>query len=160
MNPGDSNRVGSRGENIFTVLITKKCSGQYWFDEIFLGEKAETADFLVKLVDPSSGYGIFYVQVKSSEGRYTGKKKTMLKRDVSAEDIQKLSVYEAPVYIVGIDTEAVEGYILGVTSSSKKLSGIPTTHKIDCATIQRLWAEVDTYWKTPKNRRRRKTQFK
>lgn len=156
----DSNRIGSRGENIFAVLITNPCGGRFWFDEVYLGEKAETADFLVRLVEPSSGYGIFYVQVKSSAGHYVGKGSSRkLRRTVSASDINKLKRYEAPVYVVGVDTESEEGFLMGVTASSERMNGIPTYHRLDCGTIERLWNEVNDYWSCDARKRRRKTQF-
>jgi hypothetical protein len=53
----------------------------------------------------------------------------------------------APLNIVGIDIETEEGYLVAVTKrSSAKYSGIPCKHKIDCALIEKLWKETESYW--------------
>ena len=39
--------VGKRGEVLFGAIITRWCGGQQWFDQRFLGEKAEALDFEV-----------------------------------------------------------------------------------------------------------------
>lgn len=146
-------RIGKRGENIFTVLITKWCSGQPWFDETPLGAKADTKDFLVNLIDPTSGDAIFYVQIKST-ARGTYSKGTKLHGKVSSADITKMKKLKAPVYIVGIDIHTEKGYIVGVNGGPSKLSGIPTKHAFDCTSIPKLWQEVDDYWKNPNARKR------
>src|ERR1700730_14836470 len=96
--------IGKRGESIFTVLITRWCDGKPLFNDIFLGDKHETSDFIVELINPTSGHAQFYVQVKSTNGRYTGKRSSRkLDVDVTKNDVEKLKKIHAPAYVVGID---------------------------------------------------------
>jgi hypothetical protein len=61
-----ADRIGKRGESISRVLISRWCEGHPWFDEAFLGDKHPAKDFVVYLIDPSTGDASFYVQVKAT----------------------------------------------------------------------------------------------
>jgi hypothetical protein len=151
--------IGKRGEKIFSVLITKFCDGKPWFDDTFLGEKAEARDFLVNLVEPTSGDAIFYVQVKATSKGYTHKG-TRLKANVTEKEIQKLQKINAPVDFVGIDIHLEKGYLLSVASvTASGLRGIPTRHPLDCNTIKSLWQEVDFYWERKRRKPPKKSRF-
>jgi hypothetical protein len=141
--------IGERGETIFAFLIGKKCSGRFWFRCKFLGDKAETKDFTVYCIDPSCGEATFFVQVKATSKGYVGKgRKRKLRVNVSEKDVKKLKRVTGPAFIAGIDTEVEEGYLVSVTKHSpKKYSGIPCTHKINCTLIEKLWKNVERYWK-------------
>lgn len=142
-------QIGKRGENIFRVLITRWCDGKPWFEEVFLGEKHETKDFVVYLLDAPTGSPCFYVQVKATRGRYTGSgRHRKLAVKVSAKDVARLKAVPGPAFVVGIDisTES-RGYIAAITPASKPMSGLPLRHPINCRTIEALWKEVHDYWK-------------
>jgi hypothetical protein len=145
-----ADRIGKRGENIFRVLITRWCDGHPWFDEIFLGDKQETIDFMVKLIDASTGGACFCVQVKATKTGYSGSgSNRKLKVKVSREDVKKLKQTKLPTYVVGIDIDKERGYVMAITQSSEdQISGIPTRKPLNCKTIKTLWKEVDDYWKT------------
>jgi hypothetical protein len=140
--------IGKRGEKIFSVLITRWCDGRPWFDEQFLGEKAEAKDFVVHLVGPTSGDATFYVQVKSTREGYHGQgANRKLRVGLSREDLEKLQAVHAPTYVVGIDIQAERGYIVAITADLKKgFSRLSTRHPLNCKTIKTLWKEVDDYW--------------
>lgn len=140
--------IGKRGETIFAFLIGKKCNGQFWFHCDFLGDKAETKDFIVYLINPTGGEATFFVQVKATSKGYSGKGRTRkLKANVTKSDVQKLKRVTGPAFIAGIDVEAEEGYLVAVTKRSRtRYSGIPCTHKIDCTLIEKLWKSVEDYW--------------
>jgi hypothetical protein len=141
--------IGRRGESIFTVLITRWCDGHPWFIDTFLGEKHETTDFLVELIEPTAGHAHFYVQVKATRNHYTGSGGSRrLAVTVTAEDVEKLKRIHAPAYVVGIDIERVCGYITAITeASSGGIHGIPVRNSLNCRTLRALWKEVDDYWK-------------
>jgi hypothetical protein len=89
--------IGKRGETIFAFLIGKKCSGRFWFHCDFLGDKAETKDFVVYLIDPACTEATFFVQVKATSRGYSGKgKKRKLKANVSKKDVKKLKGVNGP----------------------------------------------------------------
>jgi len=140
--------IGKRGETIFAFLIGKKCNGRFWFHCDFLGDKAETKDFVVYLIKPACTEATFFVQVKATSKGYTGKGKSRkLKANVSKKDVKKLQGVTGPAYIVGIDVETEEGYLVAVTKKSRShYSGIPCKHKIDCALIEKLWKDIEAYW--------------
>jgi hypothetical protein len=144
-----SDSIGRRGESIFTVLITKWCDGHPWFVDTFLGEKHETTDFMVDLIEPTAGHAHFYVQVKSTRARYKGAGlDRRLDVTVTREDVEKLKQIHAPTYVAGIDIDRVCGYIVGVTQASTSgIYGIPVRHSLNCRTLKALWKEVDEYWK-------------
>jgi hypothetical protein len=140
--------IGKRGETIFAFLIGKKCSGRFWFHCDFLGDKAETKDFVVYLINPACGEATFFVQVKATSKGYSGKGRTRkLRANVTRGDVTKLKRVTGPAYIAGIDVETEEGYLVAVTKRSRtQYSGIPCKHKINCALIEKLWKEIETYW--------------
>jgi hypothetical protein len=152
--------VGKRGESIFTVLITRWCDGHPWFSDTFLGEKHETTDFMIELIEPTAGHAQFYVQVKSTHAKYRGKGKTRkLDITVTKEDVEKLKRIHAPTFVVGIDIERVCGYIVAITQASKGgINGIPVRNSLNCRALKALWREVDDYWKA-KNILTRKSRF-
>ena len=142
--------IGKRGESIFRVLISRWCDGHPWFDETFLGEKQEAKDFIVKLIDSSTGDASFYVQVKSTRTGYRGSGfNRKLKVKVTRDDVEKRKELKLPAYVVGIDIDLVRGYLVAITQGTKgQISGIPIRKPLNCRTIKALWKEVDEYWKT------------
>ncbi len=142
--------IGARGEILFAALITKWCDGEPWFQVIFQGEKAETKDFAVQLIDPTNTAAVFYVQVKATRGGYTGKgARRKLKVSVTKDDVRKLKKIGGPAFVAGIDIENDTGYLLPITRGTRLgINGLPTRTEIDCAAIKALWASVDAFWKS------------
>src|SRR5437762_961435 len=137
--------LGARGESIFSVLITTWCGGRQLFIDTFLGAKHETKDFMVELIEPTSGHANFYVQVKATTANYSGSganRRLLVK--VTKEDIERLKEIQAPCYLVGIDVEKVRGYITAITQQNVRgIGGISTRHSLNCRNLKRLWQEVD-----------------
>jgi hypothetical protein len=140
--------IGKRGETIFAFLIGKKCDDRFWFHTDFLGDKAETKDFIVNLIEPSCIEATFFAQVKATTKGYSGRgANRKLKVNVSKKDVKKLKAVTGPAFVVGIDVELEVGFLLAITEDTgDRLSGLPCTHTIDCTLIQRLWKEVEQYW--------------
>src|SRR5579872_477240 len=92
--------IGKRGEALFLSMITDWCGeDEPWFDAVHLGEKYQTKDFHVDLVNPTSGEANFYVQVKATRGKYSGEgQNRKLKVFVSKTSMQKLKRVPAPVF--------------------------------------------------------------
>jgi hypothetical protein len=144
--------IGKRGEIVFAFLIGKKCEGRFWFDCHYLGDKAETKDFMVYLIDPPRNEATFFVQVKATSKGYTGSgAQRKLKVCVTKKDVKKLKSVAGPAYVAGIDVEREHGFLCAITEKTgERLSGIPCTHRIDCALIVSLWKEVKEYWGSKK----------
>ncbi len=140
--------IGNRGEDIFRVRITDFCGGKRpFFRPRFLGEKAETVDFLVELVDAGPTTPFFFVQVKTTRLGYTRRTPRRLRIDVAPEDVGRLGRRLAPVYLVGIDEVQEAGYILAILTGSRfRLSSFPTVFPLDCINLPRLYDEVKQCW--------------
>jgi hypothetical protein len=157
----EKDRIGKRGETVFAFLIGKRCLGRFWFDTGFLGDKAETKDYTVYLIDPGCGEATLFVQVKATTKGYRGKgAKRKLRVRVTEADVKKLKRVTGPAYVAGIDVEAEVGFLLAITRNSRNrtINGIPCTNPIDCTLIPQLWREVEAYW-TKRNMTATKSLF-
>jgi hypothetical protein len=70
---GITDFIGGRGEAIAFARLTKPCradSDLPYFWPHFLGEKCETFDFLVELVDAGEMTPFFFVQVKTTRKEF------------------------------------------------------------------------------------------
>src|SRR5258708_24753697 len=99
--------IGSRGEYLFCTRITAFCGRpRPSFRPYFLGEKAETIDFLVELIDAGDRTPFFFVQVRTTQKGYTRKAPRRLKVGMSASEVELFALKPAPTYLVGIDEPA------------------------------------------------------
>src|SRR4051794_32669495 len=134
--------IGKRGEALFRAIITKWCDGEQWFDEQFLGEKAEGLDFEVLLLGSSVFHANFYVQVKATakQVRYSGsgRGRRLLVR-LEPADAVKIGTMKVPAYVVGIDVLSGKAYIRHVPAGTTKgFTGISTRRPLDCKAIKKL----------------------
>ena len=145
-----SDDIGIRGEAVFVWLMMQDCGRpRPLFRPYFLGEKFPTLDYLVELVDTGPTTQSFFVQVKSTRQGYDRDKhgNLRLKVRVSANDMQRLALYPAPTYIVGIDEPQRRAYIVSAHQTNPtQLRGLPTTYSIDCQNLISLWHEVKDFW--------------
>ncbi len=140
--------IGSRGEFIFCTRITSFCGQRRpYFRPYYLGEKAETIDFLVELVDAGKRTPFFFAQVKTTQRGYTKKSPRRLKVGLTAADIELFSLKPAPTYLVGIDEPGEIGYVVAILEGMKTaITSIPTTFPLDCNTLPLLYQEVKQFW--------------
>jgi hypothetical protein len=95
--------IGSRGENIFSNLISKFHSEHGpIFRPQFLGEKWPLVDFIVELVGEGRTTPYFFVQVRATRQGLTrvGRR---LRVQVAEAEVRQLASYPSPTYIVGVD---------------------------------------------------------
>lgn len=157
---GDNrNIIGSRGESIFYTLLTRRVdlpgqaipAGGYLFEPQFLGDKWPFADYFVELrgTEPTLN-AFFFVQVKTTTLGYTQQKKR-LKAGADAAKIQGLTAYPAPTYLVGIDQENEQGFLVSANNERQtRLPAVSTAFPLsDGLTRWTLWQEVLAYWQTP-----------
>ncbi len=141
--------IGNRGEAIFYVRITDFCGRKRpFFRPRFLGEKAQTLDYLVELVGAGERTPFFFVQVKTTREGYTrGNQPPRLKVSIPRRDVRRLSLYPAPTYLVGIDERQEVGYILAVLEEMKSsIPSLPTTFPLTSANLRLLREEVRQFW--------------
>jgi hypothetical protein len=136
--------IGERGQWLFCLLMTELCGRDSpFFRPRFLGDKFPTFDYIVELVDFPAYY--FFVQVKATTLGYT-RDPIRLRVQVSVEDIARMVSCPAPTYIAGIDIESGAGYFLSVNEPRGHIGGLITTFPINCANLQALRDEVQSYW--------------
>jgi hypothetical protein len=141
--------IGGRGESLCYVRLSDFCGRkQPYFRPHFLGEKFPALDFLVELVNAGKRTLYFFVQVKATRQGYTRRPPVRLKVDLSAADAERLVLYPAPTYLVGIDEVGETGFVVAANEKLKGgLSGLPTLYPLDGEHLQRLWEEVREYWR-------------
>lgn len=139
--------IGSRGEFIFGARIMNFCGRDLpYFRPRFLGEKAQTLDYVVELVGTGDRTSFFFVQVRTTQRGYT-KKGRRLKVGISGTDLRRLSLIPAPTYLVGIDEPGEVGYLLAVLEGmAGTLSSLPTNFPLDGSNLPRLFWEVEQFW--------------
>lgn len=136
--------IGERGQWMFSLLMTELCGrNEPYFRPRFLGEKYPTFDFIVELVDRPEYY--FFVQVKTTTTGYT-LDQVRLKVQVSQADIDKMVACPAPAYVVGIDMNSWNGYLLSVNEPRDHIASLTTSFRIDCQLLGKLADEVAQFW--------------
>lgn len=150
--------IGSHGEYIFAARIMNFCGRELpYFRPRFLGEKAQTIDYLVELINAGDRPLFFFVQVKTTRQGYT-KRERRLKISMSRDDVQRFASIPAPTYLVGIDEPGEVGYILAILHGmSEAIPSLPTNFPLDCTNLPKLYEEVEQFWAGHDMRRHRST---
>ena len=145
--PINKDALGERGEAIFRLLITEfdGAPGPA-FRPYFLGDKWPVADFIVELIGVTAATPYFFVQVKATRAGYT-KQRRRLRITVNSGSVASLAAYPAPTYIVGIDEETREGFLVSARRGrSTNVSSVSTQFPLNAAIRRALWEEVKGYW--------------
>ena len=147
---GITDVIGGRGEAIAYARLTKICRDDDlpYFWPHYLGEKCETFDFLVELVDAGEKTPFFFVQVKTTRKEYT---KTQvpprLVINVSEKDVRRMVAFPAPTYVVGVHEDEERAFVVSVHGDMNALiPSITTGHELTRDTLKRLWDEVREFW--------------
>lgn len=143
-----NDHTGTRGEAIFSVLLTRNDSvrGRLFAFPRYLGEKHEASDFLVELIAPGAPAYCF-VQVRATRLGYT--RGGRLRVRATADEINRLASYPAPTYLVGVDEAAERGYIVSTNRSvDRGLPSLSTRYALNGETLALLWRDVATYWQS------------
>jgi Domain of unknown function (DUF4365) len=149
---GITDYVGGRGEAIAFARLTKAYridSDLPFFWPHSLGEKCETFDFLVELVDAGEKTPFFFVQVKTTRKDFTGNQRPpRLRVEVSEKDIRRIIAYPAPTYVVGVHEDEERTFIIAVHGTmSEAIPSITTAHELTGDILRRLWDEVREFWR-------------
>lgn len=147
--------IGSRGEYLFSARIMNFCGQPLpYFRPRFLGAKAQTLDFLVELVGTGERTLFFFAQVKATRRPLT-RKDRRLRVEIAADEVRRAAQVPAPTYLIGVDEQAEEAYIVPILDGmTRALPSIPTTFPLDCTNLPRLYAEVEQFWSSRDMRRR------
>lgn len=150
---GISDFIGGRGEAIAFTRLVRVCRTDTdlpYFWPHYLGEKFETFDFLVELVDAGDTTPFFFVQVKTTRKEFTRTQvPARLRVEISEKDVRRMIAYPAPTYVVGVQTDEERAFIISVHGSMNEgIPSITTGHELTCETLKRLWEEVLAFWQT------------
>jgi hypothetical protein len=146
---GITDFIGGRGEAIAYLRLSRVCRDDDlpYFWPHYLGEKCETFDFLVELVDAGEQTPFFFVQVKATRKDYTKSQTPRLRVGVSEKDIRRMSSFPAPTYVVGVHEDEERAFVVSVHGDMRDaLPSITTCHELTPETLKRLWDEVRAFW--------------
>jgi hypothetical protein len=154
---GITDFIEGRGEALAYASLAKFCRDDRlpYFWPHYLGEKFQTFDFLVELLDAGEQTPYFFVQVKTTRKAFT-KTHTppRLRVEVSEEDVRRMIAYPAPTYVIGVHQGTERAFIISVHGTmSEAISSITTAHELTCETLRRLWDEVREFWRVRDMRR-------
>jgi hypothetical protein len=150
MGPGDY--IGGRGESIAFSCLTRiwgKDRELPYFWPHYLGEKAQTLDYLVYLLDAGESTPFFFVQVKTTQKELTRTQTPpRLRVEVSAGDVRRMVVHPAPTYVIGVAEETERAFFISIHGEmGEAIPSITTAHELNGATLKRLWDEVLEFWR-------------
>jgi hypothetical protein len=148
---GITDFIGGRGQAIaFARLarIWRIDADLPYFWPHYLGEKCETFDFLVELVDAGEKTPFFFVQVKSTRKAFTTTHvPPRLRVEVSEKDVRRMVAYPAPTYVVGVHEDQERAFLVSVHGDmAESIPSITTAHELAGETLRRLWDEVREFW--------------
>jgi hypothetical protein len=147
---GITDFIGGRGEAIAYMRLSRICRADDapYFWPHYLGEKCETFDFLVELVDAGDKTPFFFVQVKTTRKEYTrSQTPPRLRVEVSDKDVRRMSAFPAPTYVVGVHEDEERAFVVSVHGEMREaISSITTGHELTCDTLKLLWDEVREFW--------------
>ncbi len=149
---GITDFIGGRGEAIAFTRLVRLCrtdSDLPYFWPHYLGEKFETFDFLVELVEAGEMTPYFFAQVKTTRKAYTTTHTPpRLRVEVPEKDVRRMVAYPAPAYVIGVHTDEERAFIISVHAGmSDAIPSITTGHELTCETLKRLWDEVLAFWR-------------
>lgn len=147
---GIADFIGGRGEAITFSHLSKVCrEGDLpYFWPHYLGEKCQTFDFLVELVDAGEKTPFFFVQVKATRKGYTKRQQPpRLRVEIDDKDVRRMSTFPAPTYVVGVHEKEDRVFVISVHGDMKdSIPSITTAHELTPVTLKRLWEEVRAFW--------------
>jgi hypothetical protein len=148
---GTADVIGKMGEAIAFARLTRACradSALYYFWPHYLGEKAQTFDFLVELVEAGEKTPFFLAQVKSTRKEFTATQTPpRLRVEVPENDVRRMVAYPAPTYVIGVHVEQERAFIISVHGAmAQAIPSITTAHELTPETLLRLWEEVRSFW--------------
>jgi len=149
---GKTDYIGGRGEAIAFARLSKPCRaiGLPYFWPHPLGEKCETFDLLVELVDAGEMTPFFFVQVKTTQQAYTkSQSPPRLRVKIERADVVRMATFPAPTYVVGVHERDERAFVVAVlVRMGEAIPSITTGHELTSTTLKSLWDEVSNYWRT------------
>src|SRR5437868_6411430 len=138
---GITDFIGGRAEAIAFARLVRICRTTPklpYFWPHYLGEKCETFDFLVELVDAGEMTPFFFVQVKTTRKPFTKTPTpTRLRVEVSEKDVRRMVAYPAPTYVVAVHEDEERAFIISVHGAmSAAIASVTTAHELTCETLR------------------------
>ena len=153
-----SDFIGDRGEALTRARLTKivRKNDTPFFRTYRLDSKAETLDFYVELVVAGKKRPYFFVQAKATRAGYTFRNDPVRERlcvQATKAKLEKLALFPAPTYLVGIDEDLERLFIISMRKKpTRNISSITTRYELNPQNLRLLWREVRDYWRGKKMR--------
>ena len=148
--PLNRDAIGARGEAIVSNLLTRfHGRREPFFRPQFMGDKYPTVDFFVELVGArGTQIPFFLAQVKTTTRGYSETIPRRLRAQVSRAAMSNLVKYPAPTYVIGVDEQGEEGFIMAALVGGRaQLSSFPTAYSLAKKdTLEALYDEVLAFW--------------
>jgi len=141
---------GDFGESLANILLGQNTPQGQLFETIAIGGKWPTIDIYAETTSINGGKIFCFFQVKSTEAGYTTKGN--LKVQAKKEHLERLSAFNAPTYLIGVDLNTINpplstGYIKTIRGNQTKgISSIDITYPINGANLILLKAEIEAFW--------------
>ncbi len=146
----DSNKIGDVGETFLTLFLLQKTAEGYLFDPLLIGGKWPTVDMYAELTHHKGMFCFFQVKTTIRGCDRFGR----LRIGVEKHHLQRLSAYQAPSYLVGIDLNQHDpkhsrAFLMTVRGLyTQKLLNLPTRHELTADTLLVLRDEIHHFWKS------------
>src|SRR4051794_331170 len=115
---GITDFIGGRAEAIAVARLTWACrtdSDLPYFWPHYLGEKCESFDFLVELVEAGESTPFFFAQVKATRKDLTSTQTPpRVRAEVSEKDVRRMVAFPAPTYVIGVHEPADRVFVISV----------------------------------------------
>lgn len=126
------------------LLLSFRTADGRRFAPLFMGAKAPDFDFFVRLLP---GPGFFLAQSKSSR-KFRTAEQSLTVSNISKEKFNVLAEMPAPVYLLGLDHNSNEAFVVAV--NKPRTSGTNTIRVDfplrDQTTLAKLYDEVLSFW--------------
>ena len=147
------NHLGNLGEDVVSLLMSRKINGAYRFSTKFLGEKAQLLDFMVSLLDAKGAeYGpFFFLQVKATES--VAREANGISVRFSAGEVKAAQARKVPVYLAGVESLSDDDENVGVMGIDVHLlHGVTVVPRLFSLQLQEtrqvIYDEVHAYFQS------------
>lgn len=147
--------TGFRGEKMVELCLTGWAGlKQPLFRPSFLGEKWPVVDFYVELMGAKARRPYFWVQAKATRGKLTNRGVSI---HSTKKDVAGLLEIPGPTYVLGVHepTHRVFAKSVHGGQAARAIAMIPLTHELTPVNLERLYNEVEGYWKGTGHKPRR-----
>lgn len=143
--------TGDLGESLANVFLSRKTAEGNLFRTTMIGGKWPTIDIYAEIISNNDSLKFCFFQIKTTDLGYTVREHK-LRIQVDKDDLNKLSRFNAPTYLIGIDHNEAEpfrskAYLATIRGKyDNPLPSLPTTFELTEDNLILLKNEVVSFW--------------